>query len=92
MFQTVRVDVLILCYRPATPEETTFHLLHLSLFREYLDFEFSALKVVFVIVSVFNTYSNHLRLTYILFLPPVNIVKLRTVTKESGGSVVEYLT
>ncbi|KAK3589531.1 hypothetical protein CHS0354_041655 [Potamilus streckersoni] len=30
--------------RPATPEETTFHLLHLSLFREYLDFEFSPLK------------------------------------------------
>ncbi|KAL4221730.1 5'-3' exoribonuclease 1 [Mactra antiquata] len=30
--------------RPQTPEETTFHLLHLSLFREYLDFEFSALK------------------------------------------------
>lgn len=30
--------------RPATPEETTFHLLHLSLFREYLDFEFSSLK------------------------------------------------
>ena len=27
-----------------TPEETTFHLLHLSLFREYLDFEFSALR------------------------------------------------
>ncbi|KAJ8320860.1 hypothetical protein KUTeg_002447 [Tegillarca granosa] len=30
--------------RPATVEETTFHLLHLSLFREYLDFEFSPLK------------------------------------------------
>ncbi|XP_063418054.1 5'-3' exoribonuclease 1-like isoform X2 [Mytilus trossulus] len=30
--------------RPATPEETTFHLLHLSLFREYLDFEFKDLK------------------------------------------------
>ncbi|KAH3827407.1 hypothetical protein DPMN_129344, partial [Dreissena polymorpha] len=30
--------------RPQTPEETTFHLLHLSLFREYLDFEFSALR------------------------------------------------
>ncbi|XP_033763186.1 5'-3' exoribonuclease 1-like isoform X1 [Pecten maximus] len=30
--------------KPSTPEETTFHLLHLSLFREYLDFEFSALK------------------------------------------------
>ncbi|XP_076358060.1 5'-3' exoribonuclease pacman isoform X2 [Tachypleus tridentatus] len=28
----------------STPEETTFHLLHLSLMREYLDFEFSALK------------------------------------------------
>lgn len=31
--------------KPSTPEETTFHLLHLSLFREYLDFEFSALKI-----------------------------------------------
>ncbi|WAR13812.1 XRN1-like protein, partial [Mya arenaria] len=30
--------------RPQTPEETTFHLLHLSLFREYLDIEFSELK------------------------------------------------
>ncbi|XP_013788012.2 5'-3' exoribonuclease 1-like, partial [Limulus polyphemus] len=30
--------------RISTPEETTFHLLHLSLMREYLDFEFSALK------------------------------------------------
>ncbi|XP_021342502.1 5'-3' exoribonuclease 1-like [Mizuhopecten yessoensis] len=30
--------------KPSTPEETTFHLLHLSLFREYLDFEFSVLK------------------------------------------------
>ncbi|XP_062594329.1 5'-3' exoribonuclease 1-like [Saccostrea cucullata] len=29
--------------QPATPEETTFHLLHLSLFREYLDFEFGKL-------------------------------------------------
>ena len=31
--------------RPVTPEETTFHLLHLSLMREYLDYEFSPLKV-----------------------------------------------
>lgn len=30
--------------RVSTPEETTFHLLHLSLFREYLDLEFSAMK------------------------------------------------
>ncbi|XP_046562363.1 LOW QUALITY PROTEIN: 5'-3' exoribonuclease 1-like [Haliotis rubra] len=30
--------------RPSTPEETTFHLLHLSLLREYLDYEFSALR------------------------------------------------
>lgn len=37
--------VVFVIYRPATPEETTFHLLHLSLFREYLDFEFSSLKV-----------------------------------------------
>lgn len=39
--------------RPATPEETTFHLLHLSLFREYLDFEFASLKVS---TSTYNTY------------------------------------
>lgn len=32
--------------RVTTPEETTFHLLHLSLLREYLDLEFSALKTV----------------------------------------------
>ncbi|XP_072036606.1 5'-3' exoribonuclease 1-like [Amphiura filiformis] len=30
--------------RPTTAEETTFHLLHLSLFREYLDAEFSAVR------------------------------------------------
>lgn len=30
--------------RPATPEETTFHLMHLSLMREYLDYEFASLK------------------------------------------------
>ncbi|CAG0917946.1 unnamed protein product [Notodromas monacha] len=30
--------------RTACPEETTFHLLHLSLMREYLDMEFSELK------------------------------------------------
>ncbi|XP_022099990.1 5'-3' exoribonuclease 1-like [Acanthaster planci] len=30
--------------RPTAPEETTFHLLHLSLMREYLEIEFSALK------------------------------------------------
>lgn len=31
--------------RITAPEETTFHLLHLSLMREYIDYEFSALKV-----------------------------------------------
>ena len=31
--------------RPTTAEETTFHLLHLSLFREYLDAEFGPLRV-----------------------------------------------
>uniref|UniRef100_A0A7N9B0X1 5'-3' exoribonuclease 1 n=1 Tax=Mastacembelus armatus TaxID=205130 RepID=A0A7N9B0X1_9TELE len=30
--------------RITTPEETTFHLLHLSLMREYIDYEFSELK------------------------------------------------
>ncbi|KAK7945419.1 hypothetical protein WMY93_001147 [Mugilogobius chulae] len=30
--------------RITTPEETTFHLLHLSLMREYIDYEFSDLK------------------------------------------------
>ena len=30
--------------RIPTPEETTFHLLHLSLLREYLDYEFQDLK------------------------------------------------
>uniref|UniRef100_A0A7N9ARZ1 5'-3' exoribonuclease 1 n=1 Tax=Mastacembelus armatus TaxID=205130 RepID=A0A7N9ARZ1_9TELE len=31
--------------RITTPEETTFHLLHLSLMREYIDYEFSELKL-----------------------------------------------
>ena len=46
--QNVYSNAHIYVFRPATPEETTFHLLHLSLFREYLDFEFSALKVIMV--------------------------------------------
>ena len=41
--------LLVLCEisvcRSNTAEETTFHLLHLSVMREYLDFEFSSLKV-----------------------------------------------
>ena len=31
--------------RYTTVEETAFYLLHLTLFREYLDYEFSSLKV-----------------------------------------------
>ncbi|KAJ6669368.1 hypothetical protein lerEdw1_008177 [Lerista edwardsae] len=31
-------------FRVCTPEETTFHLLHLSLMREYIDYEFSPVK------------------------------------------------
>ena len=34
-----------LLFRVTKPEETVFHLLHLSLMREYLDFEFGSLKV-----------------------------------------------
>ena len=36
---------LVTCFRSTTVEETTFHLLQLTLFREYLDYEFSSLKV-----------------------------------------------
>ena len=32
-------------FRPTCPEETTFHLLHLSLLRDYLAYEFMDLKV-----------------------------------------------
>ena len=32
-------------HRYTTVEETAFYLLHLTLFREYLDYEFAALKV-----------------------------------------------
>lgn len=32
-------------FRITAPEETTFHLLHLSLMREYVDYEFSVLRV-----------------------------------------------
>ena len=35
----------VFTFRITKPEKTTFHLLHLSLFREYLDWEFSPLKV-----------------------------------------------
>lgn len=38
--------------RSTAPEETTFHLLHLSLMREYLDFEFgNELKVDYKFIS-----------------------------------------
>ena len=43
--------------RSNAAEDTTFHLLHLSLMREYIDFEFSALKVKFIIQL------------YVVFLP-----------------------
>jgi len=32
--------------RSTAPEETTFHMLHLSLMREYLEFEFGELQVL----------------------------------------------
>ena len=39
--------------RSTAPEETTFHLLHLSLMREYLDFEFGIeLKVCIILLSL----------------------------------------
>lgn len=34
----------IYLYRTVCPEEQVFHLLHLSMMREYIDFEFSSLK------------------------------------------------
>ena len=39
--------------RPTTAEETTFHLLHLSLFREYLDAEFASVKVRSLCLTLF---------------------------------------
>ena len=41
-----------LCGRSTTVEETTFHLLHISLLREYLDLEFASVKHV----SIFPYY------------------------------------
>lgn len=43
-FSLLKADIRFGNKRLHTPEETTFHLLHLSLLREYLDIEFSALK------------------------------------------------
>ena len=37
--------LLFVSIRITAPEETTFHLLHLSLMREYIDYEFSGLRV-----------------------------------------------
>jgi len=47
----------VFTFRITKPEKTTFHLLHLSLFREYLDWEFSPLKVhvtagLFIIIII----------------------------------------
>lgn len=43
---TLEIQYCVLTCRITKPEKTTFHLLHLSLFREYLDWEFSELKVM----------------------------------------------
>jgi len=45
LFTGNRLLPFVFYYRITKPEKTTFHLLHLSLFREYLDWEFSDLKV-----------------------------------------------
>ena len=45
LFTSNRLFIFAFYYRITKPEKTTFHLLHLSLFREYLDWEFSELKV-----------------------------------------------
>lgn len=39
------VCLILVFFRITAPEETTFHLLHLSLMREYIDYEFSVLRV-----------------------------------------------
>ena len=58
-------------YRITKPEKTTFHLLHLSLFREYIDWEFSELKVLIknsgpALNQVYQIlYRNHTGGTYL---------------------------
>lgn len=47
-------------YRITKPEKTTFHLLHLSLFREYIDWEFSELKVLIKNSSSTSSISDSL--------------------------------
>ena len=42
--------------RTATPESQTFHLLHLSLLREYIEHEFSPLKVRMYVHAYMSTY------------------------------------
>ncbi len=48
--------IMYLAFRSNTPEETTFHLLHLSLMREYLDFEFASVKVSVLNIPYFYQY------------------------------------
>jgi len=57
--------------RSTAPEETTFHLLHLSLMREYLEFEFGehlqvsatfcykiAFKAIIILDTLYALYNN----------------------------------
>ena len=51
--------------RITKPEQQTFHLLHLSLLREYLEFEFGTLKVCYLFsISEFT----HVFLFFVFFV------------------------
>lgn len=54
--------------RSNAPEQTTFHLLHLQLLREYLDFEFSSLRVRYRFLNIFYLWLRYtlLNITYLI--------------------------
>ena len=53
----------LIFHRVTKPEETVFHLLHLSLMREYLDFEFGELKVTQTGTKI------HFNMIFVVLLP-----------------------
>ena len=54
----VAVNFLLLC-RSVDPDATTFHLLHISLLREYIDLEFSDVKVTTGFVHHHGSHDLH---------------------------------
>jgi len=87
--------------RSTAPEETTFHLLHLSLMREYLEFEFGGelrVKMPFLIFNLIFSLFNLIRIAHLItflgthpllyqfFFFPISILFFFSLTDSATSS------